>query len=68
MFENNLVGKGSLSELLEVFLCMTWSFDMPAGTVVLLGSTRYSAITGTADYVVKLVQASGQLRGPLLAV
>jgi hypothetical protein len=61
VFENNSVENRSLSELAEVFLGMTWGFNMPAGTVVLLGSTNYVAIS--ADYAAKFVQASGQLRG-----
>ncbi len=63
VFENNLVENRSLSELVEVFLVRTWGFNMPTGTEVLLGSTSYAAITGTAHYTAKFVPASGQLRG-----
>jgi hypothetical protein len=57
------VENGSLSELVEASLSLTHGFGVPAGTVVLLGSPSYAAITGTADYSADFVRASGQLRG-----
>jgi hypothetical protein len=52
-----------LSELVEVFLGMTRGFNVPAGTVVQLGSASYMVSTGTANYAADLVRASGQPRG-----
>ncbi len=57
------VENGSLSELVEVFMGITRGFDVPAGTVVLLGSVSYMANMGTADYTTEFVRASGMLRG-----
>ncbi len=58
-----LAGNGSLTEQLEVFLGMTRSFNMPAGTVVLLASASHAAAVGTADYAAEFIQAFTVLRG-----
>jgi hypothetical protein len=42
---------------------MTWGFNVPAGSVVLLASVGHVASVGTADYAAEFVWALGALRG-----
>jgi hypothetical protein len=57
------IENGSLVELVDAFLGLTRGFDVPAGTVALLGSTSYAALVGTAEYCAEFVRAACQLRG-----
>ncbi len=57
------IENGSLVELVDAFLVLTRGFDVPAGTVALLGSASYAALVGTAEYCAEFVRAAGQLRG-----
>jgi hypothetical protein len=57
------IENGTLVELVDAFLGLTRGFDVPAGTVALLGSASYAALVGTADYCAEFVRAAGRLRG-----
>ncbi len=57
------IENGTLVELVEAFLELTRGFDVPAGTVALLGSASHAALVGTAEYCAEFVRAAGQLRG-----
>jgi hypothetical protein len=57
------IENGSLVELVEAFLGLTRGFDVPAGTVALLGSASHAALVGNAEYCAEFVRAAGQLRG-----
>jgi hypothetical protein len=58
-----LIENGLLTELVEAFLGMTRGFDVPAGSVILLGSASCAAASGTAEYAAEFVRAAGVLRG-----